>query len=65
MGVHVLLSHRNKIAECACIPIALSDRGHWFRRLQWSKEQDSIRTCRDKLQKYQQLLQLVLTPEGR
>ncbi|KAL8847656.1 MAG: hypothetical protein Q9221_007298 [Calogaya cf. arnoldii] len=45
--------------------LALSDRGHWFRRLQWSREQDSIRACRNKLQKYQQLLQLVLTPEGR
>ncbi|KAI4256008.1 MAG: hypothetical protein L6R42_006437 [Xanthoria sp. 1 TBL-2021] len=45
--------------------LALSDRGHWFRRLQWSREQDSIRTCRNKLQKYQQLLQLVLTPDGR
>ncbi|KAL8659407.1 MAG: hypothetical protein Q9226_000434 [Calogaya cf. arnoldii] len=45
--------------------LALSDRGHWFRRLQWSREQDSIRACRTKLQKYQQLLQLVLTPEGR
>ncbi|KAL8997793.1 MAG: hypothetical protein Q9169_003042 [Polycauliona sp. 2 TL-2023] len=44
--------------------LALSDRGHWFRRLQWSREQDGIRTCRNKLQKYQQLLQLVLTPEG-
>ncbi|CAL8581885.1 hypothetical protein XPA_007565 [Xanthoria parietina] len=45
--------------------LALSDRGHWFRRLQWSREQDSIRACQNKLQKYQQLLQLVLTPEGR
>ncbi|KAL8736061.1 MAG: hypothetical protein Q9181_002593 [Wetmoreana brouardii] len=45
--------------------LALSDRGHWFRRLQWSQEQDSIKECRNKLQKYQQLLQLVLTPEGR
>ncbi|KAL8728955.1 MAG: hypothetical protein Q9166_005050 [cf. Caloplaca sp. 2 TL-2023] len=45
--------------------LALSDRGHWFRRLQWSREQDSIRACRNKLQKHQQLLQLVLTPEGR
>ncbi|KAL8783513.1 MAG: hypothetical protein Q9213_004559 [Squamulea squamosa] len=45
--------------------LALSDRGHWFRRLQWAREQDSIRTCQNKLQKYQQLLQLVLTPEGR
>ncbi|KAL8712594.1 MAG: hypothetical protein Q9220_003125 [cf. Caloplaca sp. 1 TL-2023] len=45
--------------------LALSDRGHWFRRLQWSREQDSIRSCRNKLQKHQQLLQLVLTPEGR
>ncbi|KAL8859566.1 MAG: hypothetical protein Q9178_003965 [Gyalolechia marmorata] len=60
-----ILVAKNKIAECACIPSALSDRGHWFRRLQWSREQDSICTCRNKLQKYQQLLQLVLTPEGR
>ncbi|KAL8934869.1 MAG: hypothetical protein Q9216_005691 [Gyalolechia sp. 2 TL-2023] len=45
--------------------LALSDRGHWFRRLQWSREQDSIRDCRQKLQKYQALLQLVLTPDGR
>ncbi|KAI4185196.1 MAG: hypothetical protein LQ346_005959 [Caloplaca aetnensis] len=45
--------------------LALSDRGHWFRRLQWSREQDSIKGCREKLQKYQGWLQLVLTPEGR
>ncbi|KAL8775660.1 MAG: hypothetical protein Q9209_000156 [Squamulea sp. 1 TL-2023] len=45
--------------------LALSDRGHWYRRLQWTREQDSIRNIRNKLQKYQQLLQLVLTPEGR
>ncbi|KAI4092076.1 MAG: hypothetical protein LQ344_003731 [Seirophora lacunosa] len=45
--------------------LALSDRGHWFRRLQWSREQDSINACHDKLQKYQALLHLVLTPEGR
>ncbi|KAL8805454.1 MAG: hypothetical protein Q9200_005419 [Gallowayella weberi] len=45
--------------------LALSDRGHWFRRLQWSREQDSIRACRNKLQDHQRLLQLVLTPEGR
>ncbi|KAL8968963.1 MAG: hypothetical protein Q9197_004590 [Variospora fuerteventurae] len=45
--------------------LALSDRGHWFRRLQWSREQDSIKACHIKLQKYQALLQLVLTPEGR
>ncbi|KAL8716587.1 MAG: hypothetical protein Q9225_006097 [Loekoesia sp. 1 TL-2023] len=44
--------------------LALSDRGHWFRRLQWSREQDSIKDCHTKLQKYQSLLQLVLTPEG-
>ena len=44
---------------------ALSDRGHWFRRLQWSTEQDGIRTCRENLQNYQRMLQLVLTPEGR
>ncbi|KAL8674467.1 MAG: hypothetical protein Q9168_001132 [Polycauliona sp. 1 TL-2023] len=45
--------------------LALSDKGHWFRRLQWSREQDGIRACRNKLQKHQQLLHLVLTPEGR
>ncbi|KAI4113435.1 MAG: hypothetical protein LQ345_005585 [Seirophora villosa] len=45
--------------------LALSDRGHWFRRLQWSREQDSINACHVKLQKYQALLNLVLTPEGR
>ncbi|KAL8815669.1 MAG: hypothetical protein Q9223_005217 [Gallowayella weberi] len=45
--------------------LALSDRGHWFRRLQWSREQDSIRAWRNKLQDHQRLLQLVLTPEGR
>ncbi|KAL8804222.1 MAG: hypothetical protein Q9182_002676 [Xanthomendoza sp. 2 TL-2023] len=45
--------------------LALSDRGHWFRRLQWSREQDSIRACQNKLQNHQRLLQLVLTPEGR
>ncbi|KAL9009421.1 MAG: hypothetical protein Q9173_005551 [Seirophora scorigena] len=45
--------------------LALSDRGHWFRRLQWSREQDSINACHVKLQKYQTLLQFVLTPEGR
>lgn len=45
--------------------LALSDRGHWFRRLQWSREQNNIRECHQKLQKYQALLQLVLTPEGR
>ncbi|KAL8830148.1 MAG: hypothetical protein Q9170_005869 [Blastenia crenularia] len=45
--------------------LALSDRGHWFRRLQWSREQDSIQNCHSKLQKYQAWLQLVLTPEGR
>ncbi|KAL8699392.1 MAG: hypothetical protein Q9224_001432 [Gallowayella concinna] len=53
------------VTECTCISLALSDRGHWFRRLQWSREQDSIRACATKLQKHQQLLHLVLTPEGR
>ncbi|KAL8691651.1 MAG: hypothetical protein Q9218_003172 [Villophora microphyllina] len=43
--------------------LALSDRGHWFRRLQWSREQDSIKECHNKLQKHQQLLNLVL--QGR
>ncbi|KAL8770027.1 MAG: hypothetical protein Q9194_005272 [Teloschistes cf. exilis] len=43
--------------------LALSDRGHWFRRLQFSREQDSIKDCHSKLQKHQQLLQLVL--QGR
>ncbi|KAL9039237.1 MAG: hypothetical protein Q9180_002650 [Flavoplaca navasiana] len=45
--------------------LALSDRGHWFRRLQWSTEQAGIDTCRKNLQNYQRMLQLVLTPEGR
>ncbi|KAI4245369.1 MAG: hypothetical protein LQ352_006574 [Teloschistes flavicans] len=43
--------------------LAVSDRGHWFRRLQFSREQDSIKECHHKLQKHQQLLQLVL--QGR
>lgn len=55
----------NVHTESVFATVALSDRGHWFRRLQWSREQDSIKECRNKLQKYQGWLQLVLTPEGR
>ncbi|KAL9039746.1 MAG: hypothetical protein Q9214_004751, partial [Letrouitia sp. 1 TL-2023] len=43
----------------------LSDRGHWFRRLQWAREQDAIKECRENFRDHQQLLQLALTPDGR
>ncbi|CAD6566113.1 MAG: hypothetical protein ASARMPREDX12_007549 [Alectoria sarmentosa] len=42
-----------------------SDRGVFFKRISWAKDQDAIKGFREKFREHQQLLQLVLTSEGR
>lgn len=42
-----------------------SDRGVFFKRISWAKDQDVIKGFREKFKEHQQLLQLVLTSDDR
>ncbi|KAK4692952.1 hypothetical protein P7C71_g4350, partial [Lecanoromycetidae sp. Uapishka_2] len=41
-----------------------SDRGVWFKRLQWAKDQNAIQDFRTRFSNDQQLLQFILTADG-
>ncbi|KAF6225589.1 hypothetical protein HO133_009589 [Letharia lupina] len=45
--------------------LAWSDRGVFFKRISWAKDQDAIKEFREKFKEHQQLLQIVLTSKGR